>query len=195
VGGLIYLIYSTWIRGRRLMVEEQSADYRSLKEFVEAFRRTDYKTVDGTAVWLTGNILTTPPAFLHNLKHNKVIHKKVVFLSVGIKNVPRWDSSDRFTFEDMGNNFYRLIVKYGYLDSVNIEWLFSHEEFLPFEQIDAEDLTFFIGRETVFPSRRTGMPIWQDYVFLFLVNNSQRATRYFNLPRDKAFEVGEQLKV
>ncbi len=192
----IYILYDTWVRGRELLRKQRSGYLQPLKEFVDDFRRTDYVTVDGTAIYMTGTILVTPPALVHNLKHNKVIHKQVVFLTVGIRNVPYVPAEERLTLEDMGNRFYRMLVKYGYMDRIDISRMLAHKKYPEkISEIDFEDITYFLGRETLVPERKVGMSLWRDFIFKYLMKVSQDPTRFFHIPSDKVFEVGEQVEI
>jgi KUP system potassium uptake protein len=196
VGIAIYILYDTYVRGRRLLLEQRTGYLQPLKEFVDNFRRTDYTTVDGTAIFMTGSILVTPPALLHNLKHNKVIHKQVVFLSVGIKNVPHVPPEKRLILEDMGNRFYRMLVKYGYMDRIDIQRMLTHKEYPEkISEIDLDDITYFLGRQTLIPGRKVGMSLWRDFLFKYLMKVSQDPTRFFHIPLKDVFEVGEQLEI
>lgn len=196
VGIAIYIIYDTYVRGRRVLLEQRTEYLQPLKEFVDEFHRTDYTTVDGTAIFMTGSILVTPPALLHNLKHNKVIHKQVVFLSVGIKNVPHVPAEERLVIEDMGNRFYRMLVKYGYMDRIDIQRMLAHTKYPEkISEIDLEDTTYFLGRETLIPGRKVGMSLWRDFIFKYLMKVSQDPTRFFHIPPEEVFEVGEQVEI
>lgn len=190
---LIYVVMSTWMQGQKVIARQLKDSTQPIKRFVDNLDRRTVKKASGTAIYLTRSPLSTPPAFVHNLKHNKVLHQTVIFLSVGFKNIPYVASDERVRFEKMEKGIYRVLVRYGFMNRTDISAVVRilREHHLKF---DLEDTTFFLGRETLIPSKSIGMSVWRDKLFLLLARNSERATKYFNVPTDRVFEIGSHIK-
>ena len=192
----IYAIYRVWIKGRRLLSIRLSEYRKNLTDFIDGFNRDKYASVSGTAIYLTGDILQTPLSLHYNLKHNRVIHDKVIFLQIGIKNKPYIPSGERITRDELGKHFIRVLVKYGYLQEVrmkNIIEIMQNEGIL--SEKDPEKVTFFLAGETLIVGK-TGKLRNRIQINLFriLKGGAQPATRYFDIPDDQVFEIGIQLK-
>lgn len=193
VGTLIYFVMSTWMRGQEVIAKQLKDYTQPIKKFVEELDRRTVKKAPGTAIYLTRSPLSTPPAFVHNLKHNKVLHERVIFMSVGFKNIPYVRSDERVKFEKMQKGIYRVLVRYGFMNRTDISAVVRilREKHIKF---DLEETTFFLGRETLIPSKAIGMSVWRDKLYLLLMRNSERATKYFNVPPDRVFEIGSHIK-
>ncbi len=194
LAALVYLLMSTWIGGQKA-ISRGIADYvQPLKSFIEDFDLRTVTRVHGTAIYLTRNPLSSPPAFLHNLKHNKVVHKQVFFLSLGFKNIPYVHVDDRLKIEELPKGFHRVLVRYGFMDRADVPGVLRILRNRGFD-IPLDDTTLFVGRETlVVPATRNPLRRWKFALYTLMARNSERATRYFNLPADRVFEVGEQIR-
>jgi KUP system potassium uptake protein len=193
LGAFVYLLMSTWVKGREI-IKKQLDDYtQPLKKFIEELDRRTVKKVPGTVIYMTSNPLSTPPAFLYNIKHNKIIHQKVIFLSVGYKNVPFVPSKKRILLQRLPKGFYRIVVRYGFMDRPDIQAVLRIVNSKKFK-IDINDTTFIIGRETLIPSRTIGMSRWRDKLYVQMSHSAEDATKYFNIPPDRVFEIGAQIK-
>jgi KUP system potassium uptake protein len=193
IGVTVYLLMSTWIKGQQF-IRKQRRDYAW--PLVRSIKKLDLRTVKrvrGTAIYMTESPLSTPPAFIQNLQHNKVVHNRVIFLYVGVKNVPRVRAEDRVKFRTFAEGFYLTLVRYGFMDRTDVRAAIRilDNKYL---RIKLEDTTFFVGSDTFLPSRSIGMSPWRDKIYLFMRRNSERATAYFNLPPDRVFEIGMQIK-
>ena len=189
------LIMKTWKRGRMFLSIQMSKNTKSLKHVVAEFVAKEYHQISGTAVYLTSNPEHTPPALLKNLKHNKVMHEQIVVLTIDILPVPRIIFKDRISIDKLAEGFYRVIAHYGFMDQVDITRLMSElkkEKHIP---IDFSDTSYILGRETLIPNNRVGMNIWQDKLFIFMSQNAQRATTYYNVPQNNVFEIGTQVSI
>ncbi|MFZ0429326.1 MAG: potassium transporter Kup [Acidobacteriota bacterium] len=194
LAGLIYLLMSTWMHGQEAISRGISDQVQPLKSFIEEFDLRTVRRVSGTAIFLTRNPLSTPPAFVHNLKHNKVVHAQVFFLSIGFKNVPFVRVEDRLKIETLPKGFHRVLVRYGFMDRADVLAVLRILRNRGFE-IPLGDTTFFVGRETlVVPGSRFLLRRWRHLLYALMARNSERATIYFNLPTDRVFEVGEQIR-
>ena len=149
--------------------------------------------VSGTAIYLTRSPFSTPPAFTQNIKHNKIIHERVIFISIGFKNVPYVRSEDRIRFEKLPRGFYRVLVKYGFMNRADMQAV-MHIIQNKHLKIDMEETTFFVGRGTLIPTSFIGMSEWRDRLYIRMARNAARATTYFNLPPDRVLEMGTQIR-
>jgi KUP system potassium uptake protein len=151
------------------------------------------KKVPGTAVYLAGSPFSTPPAFVQNLRHNKILHKRILFLFVGYKGAPHVRAEERVKVKKLSEASYRVLVRYGFMDRTDIRAAMRILE-KNHIKVDPEDTTFFVSRDTMIPTRSVGMSIWRDRLSLLMRRNSARAYRYFNLPPERVFEIGAQIK-
>jgi KUP system potassium uptake protein len=166
----------------------------SLRSFLTSLSKRPPTRVSGTAVFLTANPDAVPRALLHNLKHNKVLHERVVVLKVETADVPRIPLSERLEIEHLGANFHRVVVRYGFMERPNVTTALTACQLGPPELIPT-DVSFFLSRETFVPSARPGLPRWREQIFIYLANAALDATRYFRLPPDRVVEVGSQIEI
>lgn len=196
VAGLIYFIMNTWTRGTKLVYKKLWKDPEKLGKFIESLDQIDYKRVEGIAIYLSRNVECMPPSFEQNLKHNKVLHEKIILLKIDIKNIPYVRKEKRWEVRKVTNNFYQITAEYGYFQRIIVSQLVAEiskkEEDL---DIELKKVIYFLGRETLLPKRYLGMNIWQARIFNFLSINSEDASKYFQLPIAKTFEVGKRIKL
>jgi KUP system potassium uptake protein len=150
--------------------------------------------VPGTAVFMYGAADGTPPALVHNLAHNKVLHEKIVFLTVVTADVPHVEPSARVTIKHIGKGFHTVIARYGFMDGPDIDDVLASCRVKSLD-IRMEGTTFFLGRETLVASERPGMAKWREQLFAFMSRNALRAIAYFNIPANQVFEVGTQVEL
>jgi KUP system potassium uptake protein len=150
--------------------------------------------VPGTAVFMYGSADGTPPALIHNLAHNKVLHEKIVFLTVVTEDVPHVPAAERVTIRRIGKGFHSVVARYGFTEDPDIREVLAA---CKAQQLDIpiEGTTFFLGRETVIASERPGMSLWREQVFAFMTRNALRATAFFKIPPNQVFEVGAQVEL
>ena len=193
VAGVVFTLLTTWAKGRRLMNERLSEAAMPTAIFVRSAAQA-VPRVPGTAVFLTSVSDGTPPALLHNLKHNKVLHERVVVLTVRIEPVPHVAGGCRSAVTDLGEGFYRVVLHYGYMDEVDVPLALSGiaPEGRPFRGMDT---SYFLARQTLLPSSRPGMPIWREKLFAWMVRNAENAMQFFKLPSNRVVELGSQLKI
>jgi KUP system potassium uptake protein len=194
LGFVMYTLMATWRKGRKILGERLRAASISLREFLLQIEKNDLPRVPGTAVFMVGDPETTPPALIHNVKHNKMLHKTVIILTVLTKEIPHVRSKDRVFVEKISNEFYRVIAHYGFVDSPNVLEIVDRCRAAGMD-LKLEDITFFLGRETVIAAERPGMAIWREHIFAFLSRNAQRATAFFNIPADQVIEVGMEVEL
>jgi KUP system potassium uptake protein len=193
IGGIIFLLLTTWARGRTLMQERMREASMPIKVFVNSASSSAMR-VPGTAVFMTSTADGVPHALLHNLKHNKVIHERVILLTVKITNSPFVDTEKRCSMTDLGQGFHRLILKYGFMEEPNVPVALANVEGCgaAFKMMDT---SFFLARQTLLASSRPGMAIWRERLFAWLLQNSQSAMEFFRLPTNRVVELGSQVEI
>jgi len=193
VGGIIYLLMSTWYQGREVLARQMKEYVRPLKSYLENIDMRTVKKVPGTAIYMTESPVLTPPAFVHNLQHNRVLHRRIIFVYIGVKNKPHVRAENRVKFGGLPKGAYRVLVRYGFMDRTDMRAVVRIVQNNHLK-IDLEETTFFVGRDTLIPSSSVGMSKWRDKLFLLMRRNSERASRYFNIPPERAIEIGTQIK-
>jgi len=194
LGGLLMLVMYTWRRGSRLLFAKTRRQETPLDDLVRILEKKPPARVPGTAVFLTGDPLSAPTALLHSLKHYKVLHEKNVILSVETTHTPRVDDSKRVRIEPVGSTFQRVLLRFGYMETPNIPKALGIARKLGL-QFDIMSTSFFLSRRTLRRARRSGMPRWQDRLFIALARSANDATDYFQIPSDRVVEVGTQVTI
>lgn len=193
VAGTIYFLMTTWHKGKRMMNIQINKANDSLEKFLSYYQQ-NVTVVSGTGVYLTRNPYGTPPALFLNFKHNKIIHERVIILSVQFEQVPHVDLVKTHKISVLDNHITLVILHYGYMDTTDIpEALFLLQQHGL--KIDFENTTYFLGRESVEVTKYTGMTPLRENLFDFLGRNSARLSNYFNLPSEKVFEIGARIKL
>jgi KUP system potassium uptake protein len=190
----VFVLMSTWRRGRAVMFERLYRGAPSLRSFLTTLSQRPPTRVPGTAVFLTANPDTVPRALLHNLKHNKVLHERVVVLKVETGDVPRVATSERMQIEHLGANFHRVVVRYGFMERPDVPAALRSCQLGPPEPT-LMDISFFLSRETFLPSAQPDLPRWRERIFIHVANAALDATRFFRLPPDRVVEVGSQVEI
>ncbi|MRR51749.1 MAG: potassium transporter Kup [Rhodocyclaceae bacterium] len=193
-GAFIYLLLTTWKSGRELLHERLDTGALFLKEFIVGIETPDTITVPGTAIFLTPYPDHVPHAMLHNLKHNKVLHERVVLATVSVLPVPRIADSQRVLVERLSHRFYRVQVYFGFTEQPNVpealEW--CAEQGLDLEPMST---SYFLGRETVVPRVGAAMPVWREKLFATLYANARTAADFFQLPPNQVVELGTRVSL
>ncbi|MFK2892609.1 potassium transporter Kup [Dyella flagellata] len=191
----VFIIMTTWRRGRELVVREIKQGGLALSPFIDNITEHPPLRVPGTAVFLTANQHSVPHALLHNLKHNKVLHERNVMLTVEMLEMPVVDVGERIHLSPLGSDFYSLELRFGFAEDPNIPLALSKcaKSGLPF---DLMDTTFFLSRENIVADkRRPGMALWRDRLFAFMSRNALPATAFFQIPGNRLIELGTQLEI
>lgn len=195
VAALIFFIMATWRQGRNLVRRQLSGETEPLEDFI-ADLGDDAARIDGTAVFMTGSGTKTPPMLLHHLRHNQVLHKQVLLLTVHTRDVPRVAAADRLDVESLGRGFYRIHVYYGFMQASNVPVALRLAEESEALKIDLDKTTYYVGRETLIPSAEVpGMMVWRERLFAFMSRNAMPATAYYRIPPDRVVELGIQLEL
>ena len=195
LGLIMFVVMTTWRRGRDLVVREIKQGGLALKPFIANISEHPPLRVPGTAVFLTANQEAVPHALLHNLKHNKVLHERNVLLTAETLETPVAESEERIQLEELGGGFYGLTLRFGFAEDPNIPLALAQcsRSGLPF---DLMDTTFFLSRENIVAdARRPGMALWRDKLFAFMARNAMPATAFFQIPGNRLIELGAQVEI
>ena len=194
LAGGIYLIMTTWHKGRRIVQLQFRKLSGLLTHFLEMYKNNPSARVKGTVFYFVSNNEYTPPALLLNLKHNKIVHEQVIILSVIFQTVAHISIDERLELIDLGNGFYKVNIYYGFMDDKDIPEaleLIREKGIL----LNDSDITYILGRETFITDGKKGMSEWRESIFAFLSRNALRATKYFNLPNSQVLEIGSQMEI
>ena len=196
VGSMIFVVMITWKRGRTLMFRRMSEQGLPLKPFLESLSAHPPEKVSGTAIFMSNTADSVPHALLHNLKHNKVLHERTVFLTIVTHDVPRVPPEDRIQLERVLEGFYKIEAWYGFTEQPDIDEILAACRERHKLDFDLMDTSFFLSRETVIPTADTpGMAFWRDHLFAWLSRNATRATDYFNIPANRVVELGTHIEI
>lgn len=190
--GLVLIMW-TWMRGTRILSETVRRD-EQLANLFETLSAHPPHRVRGTAIFLTADPDIAPAALMHNLKHNQVLHEQIIILTVRTINAPRAPNSERIQIEDFLPDVKRVTLTFGFMETPNVVKALTEarKHGLKF---DIMKTSFFLSRRTIVPSEKSGMPLWQDHLFIFLARNATNATDFFHIPSGRAVELGNQVMV
>ncbi len=193
VGLIIFTMLTTWARGRKLMIKRMNEAAMPAAVFIKSAAGSAAR-VPGTAVFMTTTADGIPHALLHNLKHNKVLHERVLLLTVRIDDVPYVEEDKRFKLEDLGSGFFRLIIRYGFAQETDVPAALVKVESCG-AQFRMMDTSFFLARQTLIASPRPGMAIWREKLFAWMLRNAESAMEFFKLPPNRVVELGSQVEI
>jgi KUP system potassium uptake protein len=194
VGAALIIIMYTWRRGTRLLAQKTRRVEVPFQPLVESLEQKPPHIVPGTAVFLTSDPDFAPTALLHNLKHNKVLHEHNVILTIVNEDIPHVAVKDRVEMEPISDKFMKLILHFGFVERPNVPKALAVARKQGW-QFDIMATSFFLSRRSVRPDPRSGMPRWQDGLYIFLAHNADDASSYFQLPTDRVVEIGTQVTV
>ncbi|MDF0729499.1 potassium transporter Kup [Pseudomonas entomophila] len=195
VAGLaLFVLMTTWKRGRSIIVERLDETALPLPLFIASVQAQPPHRVQGTAVFLTARSDAVPHALLHNLLHNQVLHEQVVLLTVVSEDSPRVSVNERFAVEAFGAGFFRVSLHFGFMEEPDVPLALSQ---CRAAELDFSPMrtTYFLSRETVIPTQRIGMAKWREHLFAFLLKNANSNLRYFKLPLNRVIELGTQVEM
>ncbi|AOH86888.1 potassium transport protein Kup [Sphingomonas panacis] len=192
-GFIIFTILTTWSKGRQLMIARMREGAMPIKVFIQS-AATAATRVPGTAVFMTSTPEGVPHALLHNLKHNKVLHERIILLTVKIVDEPYVAEGQRCHLEDLTHGFHRMILKYGFIEEPDVPVALAnvHRCGAEFRMMDT---SFFLARQTLLASSRPGMMIWREKLFAWMLRNAESAMEFFRLPTNRVVELGSQLEI
>ena len=195
IAALVMTVMLTWRRGARILVQKTRRLETPIDDLIKSLeKKKDLCRVPGTAVFLTADPESAPTALLHSLKHYKVLHERNVILTMTTETTPRVPTSERVSIAPLGGSFQRVLLRFGFMETPNVPKALglARKEGLSF---DIMSTSFFLSRRSVRPDPRSGMPAWQDGLFILLARNADDASSYFQLPTDRVVEIGTQVAV
>ena len=193
VGAIAFTLLTTWAKGRQLMINRMNEASLPMEIFIKSAAPSAAR-VPGTAVFMTSSASGVPHALLHNLKHNKVLHERVILLTVRIEDVPYVSEEKRVDQHDYGSGFYRVVLRYGFMEEIDVPAaLAGLRDCGP--QCKMMDTSFFLARQTLLASSRPGMAIWREKLFAWMLRNAESAMEFFKLPTNRVVELGSQVEI
>jgi KUP system potassium uptake protein len=194
VATVVFTLLTTWKQGRQLLARRLRATARPIERFLQELTKQRALRVPGTAVFMYGHLTGTPPALLLNLKHNKVLHERVVLLTVMMEEVPHLATAERLELQTLGNGFYRLLIHYGFMEDPHVPNALEQAKAHGLE-LRTEETTYFLGREVLFATDKPGMALWREKLFILMSRNARSATDFFSLPPERVLELGTQVEL
>ena len=193
VGVVVFTLMATWRRGRQIVLERISEDNPPLKQFIAQLDPKTLPRVQGTAVYLAARRETVPYALSDNLRHNKVLHDRIVLLTVVTERVPYVAEAERMALEPLGKGFTAMTLHFGFAEAPAVPAaLEAHRAEFP---IDIAETSFFLGRETPVPTTRPDLPLWREKLYAFMTRNAVSASEYFQIPPKRVIELGTQVEL
>jgi KUP system potassium uptake protein len=193
IGLAIFTLLTSWSRGRALMRASMAEGAIPMEVFAKSAHSSATR-VPGTAIFMASTASGVPSALLHNIKHNKVLHERVVILTVAIQDVPFVDEAERCSVKDLGQGFYRMSLRYGFLEETDVPAALKRADICggPFEMMKT---SFFLSRQTLLPSAKPGMALWREKLFAWMLRNAASAMEFFRLPTNRVVELGSQVEI
>jgi KUP system potassium uptake protein len=194
IAGISFTVLTTWAKGRQLMRDRLQQSALPLEVFVKSTAASVHR-VRGTSVFLSTSAEVVPAALLHNLKHNQVLHKRVLILNVKVEEVPHVSAENRVQIHDAEHGFYRVILHYGFMEEVDIPCDLAGITTCG-EPFNMMSTSFFLGRQKLVAStKQPGMALWREKLFAWMLKNSESAMEFFKLPTNRVVELGSQLQI
>lgn len=194
LGVLILVVMTTWRSGRNLLASRLNESLLPISHFIRGIKENPPIKIPGTAIFMNRSNNRAPQALAHNVKHNKVIHEKNILLMVEIDEVPYTPIEQRIKIEHLQNGFQKMTITYGFMESPDIPEVLQSIKG-PDKIVDFTNVTFYLGKETLFATDRPGMAIWREKLFAFMSRNSAPATNFFKIPRERVVEIGLQIEL
>jgi KUP system potassium uptake protein len=194
VGLLVFTAMATWRQGRRILSERLQEQGLAIEDFLRELAGNRIPRVPGTAIFMSRHTEGVPTTLLHNIKHNKIVHQRVVLLTVETEEKSHLGPEERFEWKDLGHGVFRLVLHFGFMEDPNIPQVLESlgPTPVPFNPMTT---SYFLGRETLVPTRRPGMAIWREHLFASMMRNSSSASVFFNLPANQVIELGAQVEL
>ncbi|MEX3548404.1 MAG: potassium transporter Kup [Burkholderia sp.] len=195
IGALLFFLLTTWFKGRHIVKERTAADGIPLTPFLQGLLAHPPHRVSGTAIYLTGSDTLVPVSLLHNLKHNKVLHERTLFLTFITRDIPYVRNEERVTVQEAGGGLYIVKAEYGFNETPDVKAVLEdigRKHDMSFELMDT---SFFLARETVVPTHLPGMSIWRERVFAWMHQNAAKPTDFFSIPANRVVELGTKIEI
>lgn len=193
IGFLIFTMLTTWSRGRALMRQSMAEGTIPFEIFAKS-AHSSAQRVPGTAIFMASTSSGVPSALLHNIKHNKVLHERVIVLTVSIQDVPFVAEERRSSCQDLGQGFYRVALNYGFLEETDVPTALKTVNMCG-EPFDMMKTSFFLSRQTLIAASKPGMAIWREKLFAWMLRNAASAMSFFRLPSNRVVELGSQVEI
>jgi KUP system potassium uptake protein len=184
----------TFVRGNKLLAQKMRRDSIPLKDLIRMLEKSKPTRVPGTAIFLTNQLESAPSALMHNLKHNKVLHEHVWIMSVRTEDTPRVPIANRYEIQKLADDFTCITLHYGYMETPRMPNALALLR-KSGHKFDIMTTSFFLGRRTIKVSPNSGMPGWQDALFIALSKQAADATEFFAIPSDRVVELGAQVAI
>ncbi len=194
VGVVVFTLMTTWKKGRRILADALKARSVPMDDFLAKIKSSPPHRVAGTGIYMSSDVWGVPVPLLHNLKHNKIIHDRVIILTILSEEVPTIPREERVSIQELGENFFRVIARYGFMETPKIRHIFEACRMKGID-IHVEQSTFVLGRETILASKIPGMAIWREKLFAVMTKNAQRPTAFFRIPPNQVIEMGIQVEI
>ncbi len=194
VGALLLVVMTTWRMGRKALQEQTRAGSVPIDKFVADLERRKTHRVEGTAVFLTSELGVAPGVLLHHYKHNRVLHRQVVLLTIVTEGMPEVPRKERVVARELGQGFWEVVGHYGFMETPNVPRLLSRASEYGL-RVESGQASFFLGRETILPTGRSGLARWRKALFVYLSRNSRPANAFFRIPPNRVVELGAQVEL
>ncbi|HEX8028371.1 MAG TPA: KUP/HAK/KT family potassium transporter, partial [Vicinamibacterales bacterium] len=194
VGGFIFTLMATYRMGRKILADRLSASSISIDAFLMELEGNRIPRVPGVAIFMSRHSDGVPTTLLHNIKHNKIVHQNVVLLTVETEDRPRVDEEQRYEWETLGHGVMRLTLHFGFMEDPDIPVALAGIGKGPVT-FDPMTTSYFLGRETLIPTKQPGMAIWREHLFAWMMRNSSSASQFFSLPPNQVIELGAQVEL
>jgi len=194
IGAVVFTLLTTWKRGRSLLMRRLADDAMPLDLFIQSIEASPPTRVPGTAIFLTSAQNRVPHALLHNLKHNKVLHERVVFLTIVTQDIPFVPDEERYEIKPLGCDFFRMVANYGFKDDPDVPELLEDCGRRGFV-FDMMETSFFVSRETLIATVTPGMALWREKLFVSMSKNATKASEFFQVPTNRVVELGTQVEL
>jgi KUP system potassium uptake protein len=195
LGAICFVVLMTWYQGRKILRQSAMNNGIALKGFIDVLMQHPPHRVEGTAVFLTAHVDYLPVSFLHNLKHNHVLHKRVFFLKVSIWDVPYVKDEERITLRDLGNGIYVVRAVYGFNETPDVVRIIELVEKSSGLKFDLMDTSFFLSRDMLVSSDIPGMALWRERLFCWMYQNAGRQSDFFKIPTNRIVELGSKVEI
>jgi KUP system potassium uptake protein len=193
VGAVVFTMMTTWFTGRRILTQRLSESGLTVEDFVHQLAANHFHRVRGVAVFMTRHRVGIPTTLLHNIKHNKVVHEKVVLLTIDVEETSHLSENERAEWVDLGHGVYRLFVRFGFMEDPNLPEVF--ERIKGPVTFNPMATSYFLGRETLIPTKQPGMAVWREHMFAWMMRNASSASNFFSLPANQVIELGAQVEM
>jgi KUP system potassium uptake protein len=194
VGALVFTLMATWRKGRKILSERLATQAMSEEDFLLQLAGNRIPRVPGTAIFMSRNPEGVPTTLLHNIKHNKIVHQTVVLLTVESEERSHLSEDERFEWKELGHGVYRLALHFGFMEDPNIPATLERLGPKPVA-FNPMMTSYFLGRETLIPTKHPGMAIWREHLFAWMMRNASSASAFFSLPPNQVIELGAQVEL